>query len=134
MAYSTTGTIAPVQAQDNTGRTYYTWTVVETDAGAATEYNLEGAPSVGTITNVDTALHASESSATTGQIEFGTVSGWTSGGTGHIDQATSAGDPIKLSDNKRYLQTSGKVYVRSVLDATASHTLTTVITIAEGHI
>lgn len=132
MAHSVDGGELAPKTTVADGVTYLTWTVVETDAAAATEFALQGVPEVGTIILVVTDL-TTAGSATTMQTELGTVAGWTSEGIGHIAQATGAGSPIRIGQNRRFFQTAGLLYVRTVANATAT-TVTHTITIAKGHI
>lgn len=129
MAYSYTVTRSDPTTLD--GVTYVTYTVVETDAGAATEYTLTGVPTVGTLTLVRAELTVA-GAATTMQPEFGETATWTSGAAGHVDQATAAAAYIRIGTNKRLI-TGGSLYGRTIGDATAT-TVTTKIVIAYGHI
>lgn len=113
---------------------HYRWTVVETLASQTTEFTLDGAPPIGTVT-----LYRAVRDAGTGTLlnpRLGRTAGFATTGNDCIGVNSATASPINDASNLRYAGlVGGKMYCRNYPDnAAADHTIYTEVEIVEGHL
>lgn len=135
MAYAVAGnTAAAALSAKYDGRKCWRWYISETEARDTSTFTLYGAPSVGTITLLRSALTAG--TGTTVRPEVGRGTGWTDGTIDEISRAASAAALAEITTNVRYTRDNADELVirTSANNATADHTVVTEIVIFEGHL
>lgn len=135
MAYAVAGnTAAAALSAKYDGRKCWRWYITETEARDTSTFTLYGAPSVGTITLLRSALTAG--TGTTVRPEVGRGTGWTDGTIDEISRAASAAAVAEILTNVRYTRDNADELVirTSANNATADHTVVTEVVIFEGHL
>lgn len=127
-------TVSPVRKSMISGRWHYRWTVTETLASQTTEFTLDGAPPIGTVT-----LYRAVRDAGTGTLlnpRLGRTAGFATTGNDCIGVNSATASPINDASNLRYAGlVGGKMYCRNYPDnAAADHTIYTEVEIVEGHL
>ena len=111
------------------GRTYYMIEVTETDAAAASEWQIT-VPSIGEILLYQATLVSG--SGTTIQPRVGKSSGWSDDTQDHVGGQDTAAAAIHDATPLPYALAGATMYGRSTVDAGADNEVTTLLVIREG--
>jgi hypothetical protein len=126
-AYSGTSSVD----RSTPGRTIYLVTLTETEAAAGSEATITGLPVKGTILSYKATLTAG--TGTTIDPVIGRAAAFTVSTQNHIASNDAAAAHVHNQDPVRYYSSTGTLYIRSTPNnATADHSITTEILIADG--
>lgn len=130
MAYSATVTGPTITIHG--GRKYYRYTVAETQAASGSEFTLDGLPPIATVVHYHARLTAG--TGTTILPTLGNVAAWTASTVSSFGDIAAAAAAYHDTGSGIIVEPiAGKLYVRSTPnDATADHTIASVIVFAEG--
>jgi hypothetical protein len=131
MAYSVTG---PVEATIN-GLRYLSWTVIEADAAtdpltSSSEWCISGVPLFFTLTLFEAA---SSLDTATVNPELGLAASWSTTSLNHIADNDVAACLVRNDARVQVTALGQKLYGRSRLGGSGTPTITTRITLVEGH-
>lgn len=115
------------------GRRYLIVTVTETEAAAASEYEVTGWPfPIATLVSFKATLTAG--TGTTINPSMGKSTGWTANTQDHIGTQTTTAAHIDDDSHVTFHNGSKSLYVKSGVDAGADNSISTVIVFAEGQV
>jgi len=131
MAYAAAIT-ASTQHDPTVGR-IYTFEIAETEAAAASEFELVGVPQMGTITLYQATL--TSGTGTTIQPRIGKATGWSDSTQNAVAGQDAAAAHIHDVTRVEYTLAKGasSLFVRSTVDADTDNAISTIVTIVKGH-
>lgn len=127
MAYTATITQS---RQSIGGRITHLVTITETEAAAASEYEVAGLPTRCTLMSLRATLTAG--TGTTIQPQFGKAAEWSAGDAEEQGVAAAAAASVVINTPQQLDLTSQSLYGRSTVNAGADNSITTVLRIVEG--